>query len=94
MPYFGEGLGAQVIINLAGSTHLWYQLAKLSTERSLEIVSTIDDIEPLVSQCPQPVFVHFCTRIALRTLPHLGVILRFQEDNEFKDKLLMPVFIS
>ncbi len=92
MPYFGEGLGARVNINLVGSTHLWYQLAKLSTERSLEIVSTIEDIRPLISQCPQPVFVKFCTRVALRTLPHLGVILRFREDNESKDKLLMPVF--
>ncbi len=94
MPYFGEGIGARVNISLVGSTHLWYQLAKLSTERSLEIVSTIKYIRPLVSQCPQPVFVQFFTRIALRTLPHLGVILRFQEDDEFKDKLLMPIFIS
>ena len=53
---------------------------------------TIEDARPPVSQCPQPVFVQFCTRVTWRTLPHLGVILRFQEDSEFKDKLLMPVF--
>ncbi len=57
-------------------------------------MTTTEDIRLLIGQCPSRALAQMCTRAALRALPQISDILRYQEDNEFKEKLLMPIFRS